>query len=88
MFFSGVNSLFINIEDNGPGIPEDIKSQVFYPLVSGTCNGHGIGLTVAQKIVHAHGGLIDCVSRPGLTQFVINLPLTNGKLKYASRLDS
>ncbi|OUV04132.1 MAG: hypothetical protein CBC42_00045 [Betaproteobacteria bacterium TMED82] len=81
-------ALQVAIKDNGPGIPEDIKSQVFYPLVSGTCNGHGIGLTVAQKIVHAHGGLIDCVSRPGLTQFVINLPLTNGKLKYASRLDS
>lgn len=81
-------ALQVEIRDNGPGIPEDIKGQVFYPLVSGRCNGHGIGLTVAQKIVHAHGGLIDCISRPGFTAFVINLPLINRKLEYASSLDS
>ena len=48
---------------------------MFLPLVSGREGGSGLGLPVAQGIVEAHGGSIECESRPGWTDFRILLPL-------------
>jgi two-component system nitrogen regulation sensor histidine kinase GlnL len=53
--------------DNGPGIPDDIRERMFYPLVSGREGGSGLGLTIAQNFVQHHHGTIDCSSRPGHT---------------------
>jgi two-component system, NtrC family, nitrogen regulation sensor histidine kinase GlnL len=69
-------ALDLHIVDNGPGIPEDIRDRIFYPLVSGREDGSGLGLTLAQTFVHQHEGLIECDSRPGRTEFQILLPLT------------
>jgi two-component system nitrogen regulation sensor histidine kinase GlnL len=52
----------MSIRDNGPGIPKSLRDEIFYPLVSGNPKGHGLGLTIAQTIVHQHGGVIDCRS--------------------------
>ncbi len=41
-------ALELHIEDNGPGVPEDIRDRIFYPLVSGRDGGSGLGLTLAQ----------------------------------------
>jgi two-component system nitrogen regulation sensor histidine kinase GlnL len=68
-------ALDLHVVDNGPGIPEDIRERVFYPLVSGNPSGHGLGLTLAQSFVHQHGGLMDVESRKGLTDFLIRLPI-------------
>lgn len=65
----------IDIIDNGPGIPEDIAETLFVPMVSGRPNGSGLGLSIAQSIVHRHGGLLACESRPGETCFSIYLPM-------------
>jgi two-component system nitrogen regulation sensor histidine kinase GlnL len=65
----------VEIIDNGPGIPEDIREQIFYPLVSGREGGSGLGLAVAQTLVAQNHGSIDCESRPGHTVFSIFLPL-------------
>jgi two-component system nitrogen regulation sensor histidine kinase GlnL len=67
-----------DIEDNGPGIPEEIREHIFYPMVTAKPGGTGLGLSIAQDIVTKHGGLIECDSRPGLTVFSIYLPLENG----------
>jgi two-component system nitrogen regulation sensor histidine kinase GlnL len=67
-----------DIEDSGPGIPEDIQEHIFYPMVTGKAGGTGLGLSIAQDIVAKHGGLIECRSRPGHTVFSIYLPLENG----------
>jgi two-component system nitrogen regulation sensor histidine kinase GlnL len=67
--------LRVEIIDNGPGIPEDIREQIFYPLVSGREGGSGLGLAVAQTLVAQNHGTIDCESRPGRTVFSIFLPL-------------
>ncbi len=67
-----------DIEDSGPGIPEDIQDHIFYPMVTGKAGGTGLGLSIAQDIVAKHGGLIECHSRPGHTVFSIYLPLENG----------
>ncbi len=67
--------LRVEIIDNGPGIPDEIREQIFYPLVSGRAGGSGLGLAVAQTLVAQNHGTIDCESRPGHTVFSIFLPL-------------
>lgn len=65
----------IKIIDNGVGIPENLIDRIFYPMVSGRPDGSGLGLAISQSLVTQHGGLIECQSSPGQTQFTILLPL-------------
>lgn len=65
----------ISIIDNGPGIPESLKEHLFFPMISGRSNGTGLGLSVAQAIIHQHHGLIEFESDSKLTNFSIILPL-------------
>lgn len=65
----------VEIIDNGPGIPEDILSKIFYPMVSGRAEGTGLGLSIAQSIINQHQGLIECETRPGETRFQLLIPL-------------
>ena len=65
----------IMVIDNGPGIPDEIRERMFYPLVSGREGGSGLGLTIAQNFIQHHHGTIDCFSRPGNTVFTLNLPV-------------
>jgi two-component system nitrogen regulation sensor histidine kinase GlnL len=66
------------IEDNGPGIPDELKETIFYPLVTGRPTGTGLGLTIAQDLVSRNGGLIEFSSEPGRTVFKLRLPVANG----------
>ena len=68
-------ALALSIEDNGPGVPPDIRDKIFYPLVSGREGGSGLGLTIAQTFVAQHNGTIEWTSTPGRTVFTILLPL-------------
>ncbi|WP_411969928.1 nitrogen regulation protein NR(II) [Paucibacter sp. DJ2R-2] len=68
-------ALELHVEDNGPGIPAEIRDRIFFPLVSGREGGSGLGLTLAQTIAQQHQGMIDCESEPGRTDFRITLPL-------------
>lgn len=68
-------ALELHIEDNGPGVPEDIRERIFHPLVSGREGGSGLGLTLAQTFVQQHNGTIECDSAPGRTVFKILIPL-------------
>ncbi|EPF71910.1 nitrogen regulation protein NR(II) [Acinetobacter rudis] len=68
------STIRIDIEDNGPGIPEELLEAIFYPLVSGRANGTGLGLSIAQNIMHQHSGMIACQSIPGKTTFSLYLP--------------
>ncbi|AHF05295.1 sensor histidine kinase [Marichromatium purpuratum 984] len=63
------------VRDDGPGIPEDIRDKIFFPMVSGKQGGTGLGLPIAQELINQHGGLIECESRPGETVFFVYLPL-------------
>lgn len=65
----------IQIKDDGPGIPDHIRGQMFQPFVSAKPTGQGLGLAIVSKIIHAHGGIIEVSSRPGRTKFSILLPL-------------
>ena len=68
-------ALELQVEDNGPGIPESIRDRIFYPLVSGRDGGSGLGLTLAQTFVQQHHGTVECESEPGKTRFKILIPL-------------
>jgi two-component system nitrogen regulation sensor histidine kinase GlnL len=70
--------LSAEVEDNGPGIPEDLLETIFYPLVTGRPTGTGLGLTIAQDLVSRNGGLIEFTSEPGRTVFQIRLPVVSG----------
>lgn len=64
----------VQFEDNGPGVPEQVRDTLFYPLVTGRADGTGLGLAVAQDLVSRHDGLIEFDSRPGQTIFTMLLP--------------
>ena len=66
--------LQIEITDDGPGLPEAIKDDVFDPFVSGRENGTGLGLALVSKIISEHDGWISVTSVPGKTTFRISLP--------------
>lgn len=66
--------LQIEIIDDGPGLPEHIKGDIFDPFVSGRENGTGLGLALVSKIISEHDGWISVESTPGHTVFRISLP--------------
>ncbi|MBN2367224.1 MAG: GAF domain-containing sensor histidine kinase [Calditrichaeota bacterium] len=65
-----------NLEDDGPGIPEEIKNHIFESFVtSGKASGTGLGLAIVKKIIDEHQGTIELKSAPGHgTSFCIKLP--------------
>jgi two-component system nitrogen regulation sensor histidine kinase GlnL len=68
-------ALELHVEDNGPGVPEDLRERIFQPLVSGREGGSGLGLTLALSHVQQHQGTIECESVPGRTVFKVLIPL-------------
>jgi len=66
---------WLTVDDNGPGIPEDIRPHLFEPFVTSKSTGSGLGLSLVAKIVGDHGGLIEVDSRPGRTEFRLHLPV-------------
>jgi two-component system, NtrC family, sensor histidine kinase PilS len=65
----------LQIRDNGPGIPEEVRERLFQPFVSGRSGGSGLGLAIVQRAVEAHRGLVLVDSSAGSgTTFTIFLP--------------
>ena len=67
--------LMIQIEDNGAGIPDHLREQIFDPFVTTKSGGTGLGLALVAKIIRDHGGIIECDSEPGRTIFRVLLPM-------------
>ncbi len=65
----------IKIIDTGPGIPEHLKSTLFYPMVTGRKDGTGLGLSIAQELIKQHHGRIEFSSCKGKTEFSVYLPI-------------
>jgi signal transduction histidine kinase len=69
------NTVTILVEDNGPGIPDRVKTDLFTPFQSSARKGGtGLGLTIAAELVHLHGGTISIDEREGHTCFRITIP--------------
>ena len=66
----------VEIRDTGPGIPADLREQVFEPFVTTKARGGGLGLPIARRTAELHGGSLKLVSRPGEgTVMRLTLPL-------------
>lgn len=67
--------LMVTVRDNGPGVPEDLRRQIFDPFVTTKRGGTGLGLPLVAKLIGEHGGVIDLDSRPRRTVFRVLLPM-------------
>ena len=71
--------LYLEVQDNGPGISPELLSRVFDPFYSTKSKGTGLGLSVSYNIVKAHGGDLTVTSKLGTgSTFAIKLPLDPG----------
>ncbi|MBZ9730634.1 hypothetical protein LB467_13140 [Salegentibacter sp. JZCK2] len=72
-----INFIRIEVEDNGPGIPEEIKSKILQPFFTTKKGneGTGLGLSITQDIIKAHQGRLEIYSEEGsLSRFIVQLP--------------
>jgi two-component system nitrogen regulation sensor histidine kinase GlnL len=67
--------LVVSVQDNGTGIPDDLRAHLFDPFVTTKINGSGLGLALVAKIVDDHGGVIEFDSEPHRTVFKVMLSI-------------
>ncbi len=69
--------VIVELEDNGPGIPEDIQEKIFSPFFTTKAvgKGTGLGLNISYKIIEKHSGDVKVFSKPGKTRFQVSLPV-------------
>lgn len=79
--WSDKGRIVIEVSDTGPGIPPDVKENLFTPYFTTKHRGLGLGLCISKEIIKAHGGGIEVFTEAGKgTTFSIWLPLErNGK---------
>ena len=72
-----LDSVVVDIGDNGPGVPADIQSRIFEPFFTtkSVGEGTGLGLDTVVRIVQKHHGRVDLKSKPGNTRFTVRLPI-------------
>jgi two-component system nitrogen regulation sensor histidine kinase GlnL len=68
-------ALRVDVVDDGPGVPDELRDSLFQPLVSGRPDGTGLGLALSREIALEHGGDLRFTSRPGETVFSLYLPM-------------
>lgn len=74
--FKQNEDIIIKIKDNGPGIPSHILNKIFNLYFTTKAKGTGIGLSIVQKIIMEHGGIINVESEENNgTEFSIKLPI-------------
>lgn len=75
LFEGPSREVMISVTDSGPGVPAELRERVFYPFFTTKDRGSGVGLASAQKIVAAHGGVIELeVAEGGGSTFRLRLP--------------
>ncbi|HLO60287.1 MAG TPA: ATP-binding protein [Bacteroidales bacterium] len=67
--------VIIRVEDNGPGIPDEIITDIFMPFFTTKANGSGIGLSLSKQIMQNHNGTLSVVSDTNGTIFTLAFPL-------------
>ena len=83
------DSIVVRVTDDGSGIPEDIRGRIFDPFFTTkpVGRGTGLGLYQARRIVHLHGGDIECASQPGRTVFRVRLPVAGTAVMTAGAIN-
>lgn len=70
------NTIKISVEDNGIGIANDLKNQIFEPKFTTKSSGMGLGLGIIKKIIENYNGTITFESQPNVgTTFTVSLPV-------------
>jgi signal transduction histidine kinase len=72
---NGSGKVIIEVSDDGPGVSPELAPTIFDPLVTGRPGGTGLGLALAKRIAHAHGGTIALVASERGARFRIELPV-------------
>ncbi|OGS25453.1 MAG: hypothetical protein A3J70_07990, partial [Elusimicrobia bacterium RIFCSPHIGHO2_02_FULL_61_10] len=83
-----INSVFVTVTDNGPGIQPDILARIFEPFFTTKEEGQGtgLGLPICRRIAEEHGGRITCSSAPGKgTAFTLELPIVRGLVEASEK---
>jgi signal transduction histidine kinase len=62
------------VADDGPGIPEHVRSRIFEPFFSTKESGTGLGMSIVHSLVSLHGGTIDLATGPSGTRFDVAIP--------------
>ncbi len=75
------NLIKLQIWDEGQGVPEELQSIVFNPMITGRAEGTGLGLSITQEIIQRHNGLVNLETYKGRTCFAFYLPLQLNKSK-------
>ena len=72
-----LDTVVVDIGDNGPGVPANIQSRIFEPFFTtkGVGDGTGLGLDTVVRIIQKHHGRVDLKSQPGNTRFTVRLPI-------------
>jgi signal transduction histidine kinase len=68
------NVLRLRVADNGPGVPEELRTRLFEPFVTGRADGTGLGLAIAREIARNHGGDIHLLGSAQGAAFELELP--------------
>lgn len=75
-FADGPEQVVVEVSDTGPGISEEIASQLFKPFVTTKSGGMGIGLSISKRIIESHGGTIEVSKNAdGGATFRFTLPI-------------
>jgi nitrogen-specific signal transduction histidine kinase len=67
--------MLVQVSDNGPGVPADLRDKIFNAFFTTKPQGSGLGLAIVRKIIDAHEGRIDMTTSSGGTCFRISLPV-------------
>ena len=71
------------MQDTGEGLPENVKSKIFTPLLTTKVKGHGLGLPAVKRFTEAMGGTVTFESEVGKgTKFKIELPFVKNTNKF------
>ena len=75
---NGAPAVCVSVRDNGPGLSDELKKRIFEAFYTTKAKGTGLGMAIAERIVHAHRGTIAVEDGSnGGAEFLITLPRTS-----------
>jgi nitrogen-specific signal transduction histidine kinase len=83
-----IRTVVIDIADNGPGVPEELRDRIFNAFFTTKAQGSGLGLGIVRKVVDAHDGSIDILNGGRGTHFRVTLPVSGANDWFTTKVKS